>query len=72
MEVAGLCERRVDPQDRRSSLIELTSSGQQMLTLATETFEEELKKLIGSSTSLEKLHEFDDLIRQLRKGLGPR
>ncbi|MEV6324066.1 MarR family winged helix-turn-helix transcriptional regulator [Nocardia sp. NPDC051787] len=47
IEAAGLCARRANPNDRRSSLVVLTATGQQILDQATTIFDRELEKRIG-------------------------
>jgi MarR family transcriptional regulator, organic hydroperoxide resistance regulator len=44
IEAAGHCRRRPNPDDRRSSIIELTPAGRRLLDKATKTVEEELQK----------------------------
>lgn len=48
IETAGYCARRANPNDRRSSIIELTSIGQQVLDRASAVFERELERRIGA------------------------
>ena len=69
IEAAGLCQRQRDPDDRRSSRIELTATGRQRLADATQTFVEELEKRIGSTFSQESLKQFATTLQQLRQGL---
>lgn len=47
IEGAGLCCRLPNPDDGRSSLIELTETGRQLLARATRTAEDELRRRIG-------------------------
>jgi DNA-binding MarR family transcriptional regulator len=59
IEASGYCHRRPNPDDQRSSLIELTPAGQRIHAQATEVFEEELARRFGaalSARSLEQLH----------------
>ena len=69
IEAAGLCKRTQDPEDGRSSIIELTLEGEQQLAAATRTFVEELEKRIGSTVPKKSLQQFATTIRQLRQGL---
>jgi DNA-binding MarR family transcriptional regulator len=69
IEAAGLCQRRVDPDDGRSPMIELTSAGKQLLAEATATFVSELEIRIGSKVSQRALKQFAATIRELRQGL---
>jgi DNA-binding MarR family transcriptional regulator len=48
IEAAGLCRRLPNPDDGRSSLIELTETGGQLLADATRTAEDELRSRIGA------------------------
>ena len=48
IEAAGYCTRRANPNDRRSSIIELTASGRQVLKRANTVFERELERRIGA------------------------
>ncbi|MFD8501018.1 MarR family winged helix-turn-helix transcriptional regulator [Amycolatopsis sp. NPDC059657] len=48
VEAAGYCVRRPNPDDRRSSIVELTPSGRRTLAKATKVFDEELEARIGS------------------------
>ncbi|MFJ8669801.1 MarR family winged helix-turn-helix transcriptional regulator [Streptomyces sp. NPDC093600] len=43
VEAAGYCARRANPDDRRSSIVELTPAGRGKLEQALEVFEEELR-----------------------------
>lgn len=47
LEQDGLCTRAANPEDRRSSLLELTQSGHQLLERASAALEEELSALLG-------------------------
>jgi DNA-binding MarR family transcriptional regulator len=48
IEAAGLCRRLPNPEDGRSSLIEITKAGGQLLADATRTAEDELRARIGA------------------------
>lgn len=48
MEACGYCARRANPDDRRSSIIELTHTGQQVLDRASTVFDRELQRRIGA------------------------
>ncbi len=43
IEASGYCQRRPNPADRRSSIIELSPAGRTVLAQATKTFERELE-----------------------------
>jgi DNA-binding MarR family transcriptional regulator len=49
VEAAGLCERRANPGDRRSSIIELTPAGQRRLAEVTGTVEAELTRRLAAA-----------------------
>ena len=58
VEASGMCRRRPNPEDRRSSLIELTPAGRRRLAEATRSMQEELSLRIGDAVppaSLEQL-----------------
>ena len=69
LEASGLCRRRPDPDDGRSSLIALTPAGQRLLADATRTFLDELELRLGAALSPPSLERFAGDIRQLRQGL---
>ena len=49
IEASGYCARNPNPDDRRSSIIELTPRGAQVLTAATAAFEDELRNQLGTA-----------------------
>jgi DNA-binding MarR family transcriptional regulator len=71
IEVAGLCARRPNPDDRRSSLISLTSAGEQRLAAAEVVFDDQLARWFDLPDST--LDRFHSVLKQLRaKGQGQR
>jgi MarR family transcriptional regulator, organic hydroperoxide resistance regulator len=48
IEARGLCRRRPNPDDRRSSLLELTPAGRKLLIKAAGTFDDELERRLGT------------------------
>src|SRR5215469_7153978 len=66
IEAAGHCARRANPGDRRSSIIELTPAGRRVLAKATVTFEDELRKRLGSALSDRSLAQFIKTLSRLR------
>jgi DNA-binding MarR family transcriptional regulator len=66
IEAAGNCKRRPNPDDRRSSIIELTPQGRRALALATKTFEAELESRLGSAMSDRAFKQFSSGLRALR------
>ena len=66
IEAAGHCCRVANPDDRRSSLIELTPSGRRLLRRATAAFEEELQTRLGSAVSTRQLNQFQATLEKMR------
>jgi DNA-binding MarR family transcriptional regulator len=66
IESAGHAKRRRNPDDRRSSIIELTPAGRRLLTKATTTFEAELDLRLGSALSDRALQQFTLALTALR------
>ncbi len=67
IEAAGLCRRRPNPDDRRSSIVELTSAGQRTLAEVTATFDDELRRRIGAVASTRDLDRFHATLAELRR-----
>jgi DNA-binding MarR family transcriptional regulator len=51
IEAAGHCTRRANPDDRRSSIVELTPAGKRLLARAAVTVEDELRGRLGAALS---------------------
>jgi DNA-binding MarR family transcriptional regulator len=66
IESAGHVKRRPNPDDRRSSIIELTPAGRRLLAKATTTFETELDSRLGSALSDRALRQFTLALTALR------
>jgi MarR family transcriptional regulator, organic hydroperoxide resistance regulator len=66
IEAAGHCSRRANPDDRRSSIIELTPAGRRLLAEATEAFEDELRIRVGSAVPTRSLEQFYTTLTKLR------
>lgn len=66
IEAAGLCRRRANPADGRSSIIELTTAGRDLLDDATKTLEDELANRLGSAVSARSLRQFGETLSRLR------
>jgi MarR family transcriptional regulator, organic hydroperoxide resistance regulator len=66
IETAGYCLRRANPDDRRSSIIELTAAGRRVLAKADKVFEKELRARIGSAVSERSLQQFYSTVVKLR------
>ncbi len=69
IEDSGYCVRRSNPNDRRSSLIELTPAGEKLLAEATASFEDELKIRLGGATPL-TLERFGITLNRLRTSMN--
>jgi DNA-binding MarR family transcriptional regulator len=75
---AGHCVRRPNPDDKRSSLIELTPAGEEALVKATASFEDELHRRLGSALPGTDLPDLAATLTRLRAavrepgGLGAR
>lgn len=69
IESAGWCQRQQNPEDRRSSYIELTPAGQRLLAAATRTFATEVEGRLRTPLSPRQFQEFAATIRQLRQAL---
>ena len=66
IEAVGLCRRRANPADGRSSIIELTTAGRGLLDDATKTLEHELANRLGSAVSAQSLRQFTETLSRLR------
>jgi DNA-binding MarR family transcriptional regulator len=66
IEACGHCRRRPDPDDGRSSIIELTAAGRRLLVAATDTVERELADRLGSAVSARALQQFNGTLTKLR------
>ena len=70
LERRGHVARRSNPEDRRSSLIELTPEGAQALAGAGSVVDDELELRLGSVLSADSLTQLGSLIARLRSGLA--
>jgi MarR family transcriptional regulator, organic hydroperoxide resistance regulator len=66
IEAAGLCVRRANPGDRRSSIIELTPAGKRLLARVAVTVEDELRRLLGMALPERSLAQFTRTLTKLR------
>jgi DNA-binding MarR family transcriptional regulator len=66
IEASGYCRRRPNPDDRRSSIIELTLAGRKALAQATKTFEQDLDLRLRSAVPARTLAQFSSSMRALR------
>jgi DNA-binding MarR family transcriptional regulator len=70
IEAGGYCQRRPNPADRRSSLLELTPAGQRLLAEAGLALDEELARWLGSAVPDRALRQFEATLARLRAA-GP-
>jgi MarR family transcriptional regulator, organic hydroperoxide resistance regulator len=66
IEAAGLCSRRANPGDRRSSIIELTPAGKRLLARASVTVDDELHRRLGTALPERSLAQFTRTLTKLR------
>jgi MarR family transcriptional regulator, organic hydroperoxide resistance regulator len=67
IEASGYCRRLPNPADRRSSLLELTPAGHKLLAEASEVFDEELQRWLGSAVPERTLRQFAGTLHRLRQ-----
>lgn len=72
LEKAGHCRRRPHPEDRRSSIIELTPEGVETLRGAEPVFDDGLAQLVEAPLSAAALARFADDLGQLRRAAATR
>ena len=65
-ESAGHCRLRPNPDDRRSSLVELTQAGRELLAAAAEVVDDELEMRVGSVLSARSRQQFVVALTTLR------
>ena len=70
IENAGWCKRSANPDDGRSSTIELTRAGERLLTAAQRTLTDEIGIRLGQPLSTSELQRFAATVRKLRAHLG--
>jgi MarR family transcriptional regulator, organic hydroperoxide resistance regulator len=70
LEAAGHVSRRPNPDDRRSSIVELTPAGKRLLARATKTFEVELEVRLGAALPERALRQFSSALNGLRSAAG--
>ena len=66
IEASGYCRRLPNPDDRRSSLVELTPAGQRILAEAGPAFDEELQRWLGAAVPERTLRQFAATLTRLR------
>jgi DNA-binding MarR family transcriptional regulator len=70
IERAGLCTRSANPDDRRSSILTLTSHGTRVLLAARATFSDRLQHLVVAPLTADELTMFADVLARLRQHTG--
>ena len=58
IEASGYCRRLPNPEDRRSSLLELTPEGRRMFAKAGKAFDDELQRRLGTAVPERTLRQF--------------
>jgi DNA-binding MarR family transcriptional regulator len=71
IEAGGYCRRLPNPGDRRSSLLELTPAGRQVLGQASTACAAELHRLLGSAVPAGTLRQFAATLARLRAASQP-
>jgi DNA-binding MarR family transcriptional regulator len=66
IEASGYCRRLPNPDDRRSSLLELTPAGQRILAEAGTAFDDELHRWLGAAVPERTLRQFAATLTRLR------
>ena len=66
IEASGYCRRLPNPTDRRSSLLELTPAGHDLLARAMTAFDDELQRLLGAAVPERTLRQFAATLSRLR------
>jgi DNA-binding MarR family transcriptional regulator len=70
MEAAGHCARRANPDDRRSSIVELTPAGKRLLSRAAGSVEDELRRRLGAALSDRTAAQFTRTLTRLRDAVN--
>jgi DNA-binding MarR family transcriptional regulator len=66
IEANGYCRRLPNPEDRRSSLLELTSAGKRLFAEAGEAFDDELERRLRTAVPERTLRQFGATLTRLR------
>jgi DNA-binding MarR family transcriptional regulator len=70
IEAAGHCARRANPDDRRSSIVELTPAGKRLLARAAGSVEDELRRRLGPALSDRSSAQFTRSLTRLRAAVN--
>jgi DNA-binding MarR family transcriptional regulator len=66
IEASGYCRRLPNPDDRRSSLLELTEAGRRLFAKAGVAFDDELQRRLGAALPERTLRQFASTLARLR------
>src|SRR6516165_8894427 len=66
IEASGYCRRLPNPDDRRSSLLELTEEGRHLFVKAGAAFDDELQRRLGAAVPERTLRQFAGTLARLR------
>ena len=66
IEASGYCRRLPNPEDRRSSLLELTPEGKRLFAEAGKAFDYELQRRLGMAVPERTLRQFAATLARLR------
>jgi MarR family transcriptional regulator, organic hydroperoxide resistance regulator len=66
IEASGHCRRRPNPDDRRSSLLELTPAGRRLMVQATAAFDAELDRRLAVAAPEQAIAQFAATLADLR------
>jgi MarR family transcriptional regulator, organic hydroperoxide resistance regulator len=66
IEASGYCRRLPNPEDRRSSLLELTPAGERLFAEAGEAFDDELERRLEAAVPERTLRQFGATLTRLR------
>lgn len=67
IEASGYCVRGANPDDRRSSILKLTKSGQRVLARANKVFSDELVRRLGEPLTVRELETLARALIKLRR-----
>ena len=71
LEAAGWCVRSANPNDRRSSIVELTAAGAAVFATAGEVFDTELERLLCAPLSRTAFSQLGSALATLRRAALP-
>src|SRR3954463_15125232 len=71
VEAAGWCIRKANPEDRRSSILELTPAGEARLATAGVVFDDELERLLRAPLSKAALTQLGAALSAVRRAAIP-